>query len=618
MRIYDRYNGNTIAMTSLPDIIEIGRFVVIDKNSHELTYHHIGKDTGKDILQGILSDKMQAMQELLCTFQKKSKESQRDVFSVYPIVQGIDKSIILTDFERFLDKNVFHIKEIFRSPYSMLRRVMTKMNASRAKRLPARSYSYLSSHTEDWLEKTITTFKPLRVISEELDQNFDVYENRLAVAVVERCISHIEKRLQELKDTEAFIEGYEKSLDQISSEQSWHEKALRTFTLAGKVYKDMDVNYKGEDKTSDKKRSTVLISSQKLNDLRNELIKLRGSELYDAVNKKNIIKINWRPTNVTVNHKHYKYLRPLWNGLSECEKKKSKDMICEEEDLTIAGMHYYAMSLIAYCTKIITHSSYSIKGSYSHFKATHPLYSDIEAMIDDYGTIHLNIGRRNIRIVVIGCKCVANEEELKNDGVFVFSVTPYTGRTNSRVLEIYPYDLDSIERIGSFLRKFLLMDYIDNLNMHFSLPGDMWIFKECLGASFLRFYEDSKTVSYKSYPWQIDENMVLRKLEMNKLFKNIDSHIRRKEIRDAMSRTVHDLNRRTAAAIEKQFFCFQCGQRINNSAFTETSFITCTTCGFTLDSHDMNHIILANKNEKYRSLSPSDWGLDHIVITNWE
>lgn len=620
MRIFDRYKGCETDEQHLSEKIETGRYVVIGDDGGELTYRFADKVPNQDILQGILSDKMQAMQALMRTFFKKASCCNKDEFTVWPIVQGLDQSIVMSDFEKFLYKNLFHIKEIFRTPYSMLHHVTTKMNASRAKRIPARSYDYLSSHTEDWLEKTITTFKPLRVLSEELEQDYDVYENRLAVATIEFCISHVEKRLQELKDANVFIESYKSSLERFNSEKSWHARAYRTLDLAGKVYSDMDANFKDGTHTANKRHETIDFSIRTLKNIKSELIKLRGSDLYDAVNKKSLHSIKWRPTNVTVNHKHYKYLRPIWKGLMQNEQEKSKIQLIEEDEQTLAGMRAYAMSLIVYCIQNVApnYNQYSIKGSYLHFEANHNLYTPIDVLMDGNGIIQMNIGSQKIHIVVIGSRNGANSEELRIDNTYVIAVTPYTGKSGSHVIEVYPYDLDSIERVGSFLRKYILIEYVNRLYEPFKVSKTVWNFKDDLGTTFLKWNESAHTASFQGYPEFIDETKAMRRLLSDNRYLSITNHVRMREISDAFKTVVNDLNAKSEEAREKRFFCFQCCNPIDQKAFSSINYITCPNCGFTIDSTDHNCIRLLNKDTKYRSLKPEDWGQDYIIADTKE
>jgi predicted metal-dependent hydrolase len=86
-----------------------------------------------------------------------------------------------------------------------------KVNVSRAKRIPTKSYQNLASHTEDWLHKSIVDFKPRRILNEELDLLYDVYENQVTIALIERCLIYLNSRIQEVHDISNFLTEYNKN-----------------------------------------------------------------------------------------------------------------------------------------------------------------------------------------------------------------------------------------------------------------------------------------------------------------------------------------------------------------------------------------------------------------------
>jgi hypothetical protein len=132
------------------------------------------------------------------------EKSGHNNFNVIPLIRRIKNKLGLNEFEKLLYAKVFHLEEIFRVPHYLLEREIEKVNVSRAKRIPSKSYQYLASHTEDWIHKSIVSFKPSRILNEELELNFDIYENQLTIAFLERCLVYLNSRLKEVQDIKSF------------------------------------------------------------------------------------------------------------------------------------------------------------------------------------------------------------------------------------------------------------------------------------------------------------------------------------------------------------------------------------------------------------------------------
>lgn len=204
MQIYDRLKSVQIDDKNLPSQIDLGRFYIVD-TKEELTNRIINAGSDKIILQDLLDNKNKSLQDLFCYFHASTNESGLSDFSVIPLIQSVKEKLFLNKFEELLEAKILHLEEIFRQPHYVLQRTIEKVNVSRAKRIPAKSYQNLASHTEDWLHKSIVDFKPRRILNEELDLDFDVYENQVSVALIERCLLYLNSRIQEVTTLETFL-----------------------------------------------------------------------------------------------------------------------------------------------------------------------------------------------------------------------------------------------------------------------------------------------------------------------------------------------------------------------------------------------------------------------------
>ena len=105
-----------------------------------------------------------------------------------PTVQGLGNKIRLTSLEQAILKYLPYLEEACMRPKAYLKVETTRVYISQARRVPARATSYLAAHTEDWESSTLRSVRPKRVLSEVLEDELDIYENRVAVRLVDRLL----------------------------------------------------------------------------------------------------------------------------------------------------------------------------------------------------------------------------------------------------------------------------------------------------------------------------------------------------------------------------------------------------------------------------------------------
>lgn len=202
MLLYDRFKSAFIDSTSLPKDLDLGRYTTED--GQDLTNSIFDTGLKYYIHQELLNDTNHYLHELFKDLAKKVSARENGEMDIFPLIQTIEDKLEMSDFEIYLCEKIPHLEQICHQPHYLLQRTIEKVNASRAKRIPSKSYQYLAAHTEDWKQKSIVNFKPDRVLNEELDLNFNIYENQLFFALVERCLKHLNSRLEGIKNISEF------------------------------------------------------------------------------------------------------------------------------------------------------------------------------------------------------------------------------------------------------------------------------------------------------------------------------------------------------------------------------------------------------------------------------
>lgn len=609
MMLFDRYTGKTVSEKEIPNQIDFGRYCFAD-NGKDITYSNF--PTNKAIKQDLLLDKNKSIQDIFIDIAVDVEKSKQNEFSVVPLIRRIKNKLNLNEFERLLLDKLFHLEEIFRVPHYLLHREIEKVHVSKAKRIPSKSYQYLASHTEDWVHKSIVSFKPSRILHEELELNFDIYENQLCVTLVQRCLVYLNSRLKEIQDIKSFLNEYEKLLKNRNDQKSWYKKTERNLRLIGAVYDDE--NYRG----SSQDGATLSETENILNQIQKRLQLLQKSDLFDLVNKRAMQSIALKNTNVLVNHKHYRFVKTLWIELDKVRPEKSDSEKLKHEQDVINGLRQYAKSIIAYTLKDAL--DYELKGIYEKFSGEH-LFYDTVVLAEDKNVFKIRIGRYEKRIIVIANEPENTREQIEflkknNTCLFYFSENPVN--ETLQTISINPLDPDSIERAGAFIKKFLLSSYNENLKRSYKFPQLLRDYVKYIHHSQVSFNTSDYTFSFHSYPKsELKGDEIRNQIETDTLFSK-KSRPDKDNVYRELSNLISNINQRAEELKNKYIHCFSCGTEFQSYNIAELNYMKCPSCNALYDNSSDKEITLKIDDARYNSLANKDFGMDYISFNNEE
>ena len=603
MQLFDRYQGCTVDSNDLPSQIDLGRYYVL-KTKEDITNRIINVGTDKIIRQRLLENDNKSLQGVFCQFYHAVNSAEENEFKIPPLIQSVKDKLFLNDFEVMLENKLFHLEEIFLQPHYLLQRTIEKVNVSRAKRIPTKSYQNLASHTEDWLHKSIVNFKPRRILNEELDLLFDVYENQATVAFIERCLLYLSGRIKEVHDISDFIVEYERILADRDDARGWYKKTDRNLALIGDVYEDHNYNIENG-------RNDILNKTQdRLRQMQKRLKALQGTRVYNEVNKRMVQSLltekEINPTNVMANHKHYRYVREMWRELNNVSNEQSDDERGKYEQEVIGGVRNYAKALLTYIIQDVY--GYYLSGTYCCWTAKHDRFCEITLRENDDQSLLLNIGGVMITFVIVAND---SDEELdfdNNRNLYVLSLG--NRKKCGRVINISPYDADSVERVGRVIRENMLRAYIQKLNKIYYYPQRLRDYVKYIKCPKIEF---TNTFTYK-FNGVPDVNLnptdIIQQMEKDYNFSRRsrpDRDIIRQEMQDFVN-TVNDC----ATSLFSMIHCqaLDCYNQMRRSCVGQLSYLECD-CGFVLDSTD-GHVLFCNKDARHERLRPEDWGLDYV------
>lgn len=219
------------------------------------------------------------------------------LMSISPFVVPTETLLEPDGLDKALDKDLRHLREVFRRPATRLHAVIEPELVGRVKRVDARAPEYLASHPEDWFRRRVDGVVPRRVLGRHFELDVDTYENRVAARLVDRLRMLLVMRISAL---DQLLEMLEQLMNMSDRLQGGHHVRLRLAELWGAEF-DPDLHARAGDR-----RSGMLATLRILG-------QLRDSRLYRDVARRSI-PAQLAQTNVLSAHQRYRRVAEMWRA----------------------------------------------------------------------------------------------------------------------------------------------------------------------------------------------------------------------------------------------------------------------------------------------------------------
>lgn len=198
-----------------------------------------------------------------------------------------------------------HLRTVVHEPRSRLQHEERLVPVGRARRPARTAVRRLAGHSEDWYDRGFRSVQPRRVLTRRVDLDVDLYENRVAVALLEQHIPWaLQTRMRRLQEVEAGLEELTKALrDEGSYLRRLRLSALWEATGDGSAVFDAYA-----------KVAQVLADAV---GLRRELQRLRGAPLIESLTGRRPPVGSLRMTNILRDDGHYRGVADLWKLVVE-------------------------------------------------------------------------------------------------------------------------------------------------------------------------------------------------------------------------------------------------------------------------------------------------------------
>ena len=221
-----------------------------------------------------------------------------DALDVSPLVPGMSNRAEVQRFEQLLKENVGHLEEVCRRPRTHLRVEVERMAVSRARRLPVQAANYLAAHTEDWERPTLRSVVPKRILATVREDQFDIYENRVAVRLVDHLVVYLRRRVQELTRLLRVFEEADGNHGAAAGGSHWRQG--RIYKLWGETLDASEAKRKAERTLGHLKYLLITISG------------LKDSVLYREIPRRATVSTTLTTTNILNDDAHYRRVAEVW------------------------------------------------------------------------------------------------------------------------------------------------------------------------------------------------------------------------------------------------------------------------------------------------------------------
>ena len=265
-------------------------------------------------------------------------ETLPEYMAVPPLPADLDDRTKSQAIDQQISKRHVHLIHACRKPRQQLKTDLEKLPVGRAKRIPPRSLEYLASHSEDWKRKTVLGIEPTHVIAEVIEDQLNIYENRVAAELVDRIAAYLNKRVSELEKIKALLDD-RSNFQSAFSQNATFRLAGRISSLWGAIFKDAALSMSTHD------------LRDQLASVRRSIIGLKQSILYRSIPKKREIKQELHHTNIFDNDSHYREVAELWRVWSESGESMEQD-----EEATFSSWQKANRDFSSFCRLLVCRS----------------------------------------------------------------------------------------------------------------------------------------------------------------------------------------------------------------------------------------------------------------------
>ena len=260
---------------------------------------------------------------------------------ISPLAPRLDEAVKPHPLEDSIERELNHLTAVCRNPRTHIRVETERVLVARARRIAPDAPAWLASHTEDWDHRKITGIQPRRILAEVREEQWDLYENRIAVRLIDSLVTWLRRRIAEVRrildDLFARMDDF-----RVSASGTRH-RADRIYRLWGEAY--------GESHGREVAESTL----RRLEYLLYRVLGLMDSRLYQRVSGRAQAPDVLRMTNLLSNDDHYRGVARLWHNWSREAAQRTlspRELYAQYQDLHRGFDAWCMLVIVRACSQL--------------------------------------------------------------------------------------------------------------------------------------------------------------------------------------------------------------------------------------------------------------------------
>lgn len=257
-----------------------------------------------------------------------------------PLAPGLSEATHAHPLEEYIEQELAHLAEVCQNPSTHIQVESERVPIARARRTDPRAISYLAAHSEDWGHRTLTGIRPRRVLAQIREEDWNLYENRVTVRLIDQLVAWLRRRIGQLRRVLRDI--FLRLNDQEAVVGSRHRQK-RIYTLWGEGF---DAN-EGRELTEQ--------AIARLEGLLYRLLGLMNSELYTKIPRRAQASRTLRMTNLLSNDDHYRGVARLWHqwaSLSGAAAESSQQLWTQHQELHRGFIAWSTLLVVRACQQL--------------------------------------------------------------------------------------------------------------------------------------------------------------------------------------------------------------------------------------------------------------------------
>ena len=233
---------------------------------------------------------------------EKAKGGWLNWSNINPLAPGLDETVKPHSLEDGIENELEHLAAVCRTPRTHIRMETERVLVARARRIARDAPAWLASHTEDWEHRKITGIQPRRILAEIREEQWDLYENRIAVQLVDNLVIWLRRRVAEVRRV---LDEVLARMEEFSGSPSGsRHRADRIYRLWGEAW------------DSGNRRGIAERTLKRLERLLYRVLGLMDSPLYRRISGHAQTPRGLRMTNLFRSHDDYRGVARLWHEWS--------------------------------------------------------------------------------------------------------------------------------------------------------------------------------------------------------------------------------------------------------------------------------------------------------------